>query len=98
VQVTGSNSAITSVDGDITIEGTGGGSGNDNRGISIENGGTISSEGEGDIKIIGTGSIIGGDNNWGVFLGNGGKIESKHKGNITVTANGGGENSSNGYH
>ncbi|BAQ60477.1 alkaline phosphatase [Geminocystis sp. NIES-3708] len=93
VQVTGVNSAITSIDGDITIEGTGGGSGGNNRGVSIESSGVISSSGKANITVTGKASTSAtGSNNRGVMIdGNGSAITSTGSGNITIDGTGGGK-------
>ncbi|BAQ65372.1 choice-of-anchor Q domain-containing protein [Geminocystis sp. NIES-3709] len=97
VQVNSASSAITSKDGNITINGTGMGTGGNNRGVSVENGGVISSTGEATITVIGQGSInpLSTGGNRGVRVDNGGRITSE-KGAIFISGKAGATGESTG--
>ncbi|MGI0481987.1 choice-of-anchor Q domain-containing protein [Geminocystis sp. CENA526] len=90
IQMTGASSTITSKDGNITINGTGRGTGNDNRGVSIESGGVISSTGKATITVIGQGSVnpLSTGGNRGVRVDNGAQITSE-KGAIFISGKAG---------
>lgn len=93
-----SNTLITSIDGDISITGTGGsdGSGADNSGIYILAGSDIISTGTSEyaakITLVGTGGD-GTSTNYGVHITSSGTIISSAYGDISITGNGGSDGS-----
>ncbi|WLT38794.1 hypothetical protein NON20_03215 [Synechocystis sp. B12] len=91
------NGKITSVDGAISITGTGGSGTGSNFGVSVLNNVFVSSTGKGTITIIGTGGN-GSDGNHGVFVATGGVISSTGSGADagTITINGQGSTTATG--
>ncbi|MFP4413548.1 CHAT domain-containing protein [Coleofasciculus sp.] len=81
--------------GNITLEGTAGTGTDGNRGIQIQNSGTVSSN-NGDILLRGAAENATGNNNFGIFMLSGGVVESTGSGNITLEGTGGTEASSRG--
>ncbi len=81
--------------GNITLEGTAGTGTDGNRGIQIQNSGTVSSN-DGDILLSGAAENATGNNNFGIFMLSGGVVESTGSGNITLEGTGGTEASSRG--
>lgn len=81
--------------GNITLEGTAGTGTDGNRGIQIQNEGTVSSK-DGDILLRGDAGNATGNNNFGIFMLSGGVVESTGTGNITLEGTGGTEASSRG--
>jgi len=81
--------------GNIILEGTAGTGTDGNRGIQIQNSGTVSSN-DGDILLSGAAENATGNNNFGIFMLSGGVVESTGSGNITLEGTGGTEASSRG--
>lgn len=81
--------------GNITLDGTAGTGTDGNRGIQIQNSGTVSSN-NGDILLSGEAGNATGNNNFGIFMLSGGVVESTGSGNITLEGTGGTEASSRG--
>ncbi|EDX78529.1 haemagglutination activity domain protein [Coleofasciculus chthonoplastes PCC 7420] len=81
--------------GNITLEGTAETGTDGNRGIQIQNSGTVSSN-DGDILLRGEAENATGNNNFGIFMLSGGVVESTGSGNITLEGTGGTEASSRG--
>jgi len=81
--------------GNITLEGTGGMGTDGNRGIQIQNSGTVSSN-DGDIVLSGEAENATGNDNFGIFMLSGGVVESTGSGNITLEGIGTTEASSRG--
>ncbi|MEQ9625697.1 CHAT domain-containing protein [Coleofasciculus chthonoplastes] len=81
--------------GNITLEGTAGTGTDGNRGIQIQNSGTVSSN-NGDIVLSGEAGNATGNNNFGIFMLSGGVVESTGSGNITLEGTGETEVSSRG--
>ncbi|MFW5667437.1 MAG: filamentous hemagglutinin N-terminal domain-containing protein, partial [Coleofasciculus sp.] len=81
--------------GNITLEGTAGTGTDGNRGIQIQNSGTVSSN-DGNIVLRGEAVNATGNNNFGIFMLSGGVVESTGSGNITLEGTGGTEASSRG--
>ncbi|MEQ9355617.1 CHAT domain-containing protein [Coleofasciculus chthonoplastes] len=85
-------SSVSSVDGDISITGTGGNAtGQENHGVSIQDGALVQSTGTGAIEITGTtdatsNGVFGND---GISIVSGGGVESTGTGNITLVGTGG---------
>ncbi len=87
VYLTGSTTDVTSVDGDVSITGTGGnGSGDDNPGVSLESDSVVQVT-TGALHVSGT---TGAGNSSGVRLSDsdGGRLVSIGSGSITITADG----------
>ena len=87
------NSRVTSVNGDISLQGTSQGTGTDHYGIWV-GGFTVLGFGGGVVQTTGTGNISlegvvnGADNNsQGILVGNNGGIAASGLGNISLTAN-----------
>src|SRR5690606_37896431 len=79
---------ITSVTGDITIEGTGGGNAQRNYGIFLRPNGQIISTGNAKINLTGQGSTSGTNDNYGIVVdGVNSKITSA-TGDVTVLGTG----------
>jgi len=102
----GTPSLVSSIDGDITVIGTGGAGGSNNHGVYVDDGGQIVSTGTASnaakINVTGTGGTGSGDLNHGVFIGiDGGwnagtsasKISSTSGEIVLVAAKGSGANS-----
>ncbi|HAX79297.1 MAG TPA: filamentous hemagglutinin, partial [Cyanobacteria bacterium UBA11372] len=89
------NSKVTSVNGNISLTGTGRGSGKDNYGIWIGRGGggVVESTGTGSVTLTGTGSV-GTDNNIGVIIQQEGRV-SVANGNLSLTGIGKGTGNEN---
>ncbi|AOY79057.2 filamentous hemagglutinin N-terminal domain-containing protein [Moorena producens JHB] len=87
IVVLGSNTRVTSVDGDILLKGISRGTGTENYGIWLGavGGGVVRTTGTGNITLEGIISGIG-NNSEGIFFGDGGAIEAIGSGNITLTA------------
>ena len=86
-----SGTKASAIDGDLTISGSGGGSGYSGIGVDLQAGATVSSTGAGAVKITGTGAATGATGfDIGVYSnGTGTNIESNN-GNITITGSGSG--------
>ncbi|MDJ0745970.1 MAG: CHAT domain-containing protein [Xenococcaceae cyanobacterium MO_167.B27] len=86
----GSNSRVTSVNGNITLNGTGGGTGNSNYGIFVNDGGTIESTETGNVSLTGiAGSDISGSENQGILIFSTNARVGSVDGNISLTGTGG---------
>ncbi|MCA9415848.1 MAG: proprotein convertase P-domain-containing protein, partial [Candidatus Omnitrophica bacterium] len=93
--VLANSSAVTSVDGDITITGTGGADPStgtsDNDGVAILNSGNVTSTGSGSITLRGTGATGGGGariDNEGVSISGGGTTVTTVSGDIILDGTG----------
>jgi filamentous hemagglutinin family protein len=83
-----SNSRVTSVNGSINLTGTSNGTGADNRGIVLLDGGVVQSTGTGTISLTGTGGDGDGENNEGIRIeGTDSRISSVN-GDITLIGTG----------
>ncbi|MBN2520813.1 MAG: filamentous hemagglutinin N-terminal domain-containing protein [Bacteroidales bacterium] len=93
-----STAIIRSVDGDISITGTGRGSGDNNYGISIDDGAIVQSTGTGayaaSINMTGTGSN-GTERNYGLAITLAGSTVTSVDGDITLTGTGQGTTTDN---
>jgi filamentous hemagglutinin family protein len=81
-------SDIISTDGDIVMTGLGGGTGNDNYGIFLQNGATVTSNNDATITLVGTGA----DGTWwnvGTYIVNAGTAITSTTGDIDITGYGG---------
>lgn len=87
IQVTGAGSKITSVDGAITLNGTGGtgGSGTGSRGVSVDTGGLVQATGTASITITGVEGTAGTTLE-GISIESAGTIIATNTGNITFIA------------
>jgi hypothetical protein len=92
IEIGGANARVNTIDGNITIIGTGGSNGSngdDNNGVRIDTGtAAVTSNGTGTITIDGTGGA-GDDNNRGVFITANGTQVTAGGANITITGTGG---------
>ena len=97
VEVTGTNSLITSSGGAVAVTGTGGGSGtsNSNDGVYVGPNGQISAGGTGMVTIIGTGGATSGDSNNGVSVSDSSALITSSGGAVAITGIGGGSGTSN---
>ncbi|MEP0856193.1 CHAT domain-containing protein [Trichocoleus sp. DQ-U1] len=82
------NSKVSSVDGNINIQGTGNGTGAANHGIQVSTGSNVASTGAGNVTLIGT-SNGKGFNNDGISIGTIGSIVQSNSGNLTLTGTSG---------
>lgn len=95
VYLFGTNTAVTSVDGDLSLTGVGGaGSSSSNTGIFLTSAATVSSTGTGinagAVTLHGTGGGTGASaGNWGVSVESGGQITAGGLGGVNVTGLGG---------
>ncbi|MEQ8975513.1 MAG: CHAT domain-containing protein [Coleofasciculus sp. C1-SOL-03] len=92
IRIVGTNSRVSSGDGDISLTGTGGnGTGQENHGVSIQEGALVESTGTGAIEITGTTDATsnGEFGNDGISIVAGGGVESTGTGNITLLGTGG---------
>ena len=94
----GLRSTITSLGGDVRIEGTGGGTGGSgwNRGVAIHPGGLVSAGGSGNVTVIGTSGGADGPYNLGVsVIGTTSPAEiTSSGGNVLVRGTGNGSSAS----
>ena len=81
--------------GNINLQGTAGTGTDGNRGIQIQNSGTVSSN-DGDIVLSGAAGNATGNNNFGIFMLQSSVVESTGSGMITLEGTGGTEASSRG--
>ncbi|MEQ8386118.1 MAG: CHAT domain-containing protein, partial [Coleofasciculus sp. A1-SPW-01] len=92
IRIVGTNSRVSSGDGNISLTGTGGnGTGQENHGVSIQEGALVQSTGTGAIEITGTtdatsNGVFGND---GISIVAGGGVESTGSGNITLVGTSG---------
>lgn len=84
----GETSRVSSLDGNITLTGTGGNGPNGNNGISLEDGGVVQSTGGGTIILEGVGGN-GASGNIGVIVRDTGSAIQSQDGNIELTGIGG---------
>ncbi len=89
IHLLGSNSAIISSGGDISLTGTGGNAANGMRGFFLETGSQITATNNANITIGGTGGSTSGNNRIGVAITGSTSISSEN-GSITITGTGGG--------
>ncbi|MCT7956945.1 CHAT domain-containing protein [Laspinema palackyanum] len=95
--ISGVNTQVSAVDGNINLNGIGGDSGGvlgSNRGISIQDNAIIQTTGIGDIDITGTGGF-GNTYNEGIYLFNSATIQAMGTGSITLNGTGGSGSSNN---
>ncbi|MEZ6057383.1 MAG: DUF4347 domain-containing protein [Planctomycetaceae bacterium] len=91
IRVADVGTAITSVDGDITLTGTTDGSGDDNEGVLIASGGKVASAGTTTnaalVQIFGHGNGVGtlGHGNEGVQISGAGSLVTSVVGDISIT-------------
>jgi filamentous hemagglutinin family protein len=90
----GANAYITSATGNITLNGTGRGSGTDNYGVSLKDGGQITSTGSALLNITGQGSTTGTQYNQGVRIEGTNALITSATGNVTLSGTGGGNGTS----
>ena len=96
VNVTGTNSRITSLGSHVVVIGTSNntGSGALNRGVIVTTGGTITAGGSGNVSVTGTGGSVS-NGNAGVYVaGNTSTMITSSGGNVSVTGTGGGTGNS----
>jgi len=92
IRIVGTNSRVFSGGGDISLTGTGGnGTGQENHGVSIQEGALVESTGTGAIEITGTTDATsnGEFGNDGISIVAGGGVESTGTGNITLVGTSG---------
>ncbi|EDX75594.1 filamentous haemagglutinin family N-terminal domain protein [Coleofasciculus chthonoplastes PCC 7420] len=92
IRIVGTNSRVSSGDGNISLTGTGGnGTGQENHGVSIQEGALVQSTGTGAIEITGTTDATsnGEFGNDGISIVAGGGVESTGSGNITLVGTSG---------
>lgn len=93
VRIEDSGTTVTSsgtATSDITITGTGRGTGSAAHGVQIDNLALVSTTGAGDIAITGTGSTTGTGDAQGVQVNNASIVSNTGTGKITLTGTGGG--------
>ncbi|WP_171187690.1 tail fiber protein, partial [Alienimonas chondri] len=96
VFVLGTNAAVSSVGGGVTVAGAGGSNGSadsdSNHGVYLTGGGTIADTAAGAVSVTGTGGN-GEDDNVGVWVRGTGSTVSSAGGGVTVTGTGGSDGS-----
>ena len=96
VRISDINTMVTSVDGDIVIDGST--PGGDQHGVAIESGATVTSTGDGlnaaNITILGSGADGDGDD-YGVIITDSGSRVTSRDGNISIFGTGGGGTNGN---
>jgi hypothetical protein len=101
VLVDGTNSKITSSGGNVSVTGTGGGSGSSggNHGIYVISTGQITAGGSGTVTVLGNGGTAAmGNRNYGVLVVGAGTQITSSGGNVSVTGTGGGSGTSSDNH
>ena len=106
VQSVSDTSSISSGGGNVTVIGTGGGTGATsarNMGVSVGQSGTttigiITSGGNGSITITGTAGITNGGSDQGVYLNTSCRIAAYGTGSVSITGTGGGAGTSQNNH
>jgi hypothetical protein len=97
ILVDGTNSKITSSGGNVSVTGTGGGSGSSggNHGIGVFSTGQITAGGSGTVTVQGNGGTATmGNRNFGVLIAGAGTQIISSGGNVSVTGTGGGSGTS----
>ena len=90
--LSGAGSTITSAGGNVSVTGTGGGSGasTTNVGIRVVAAGTITAGSSGTVTVNGTGGTTTGNTNYGVYVTGTSSTITSSGGNVSVTGLGGG--------
>jgi hypothetical protein len=98
VFVSDSGSQVTSNGGNVSVSGTGGGtgSGGSNNGVDIESGATITGGTGATVAVQGSGGGGSGGSNDGVFVSGKNSTVTSGAGNVSVTGTGGGTGSGGG--
>ncbi|MEQ1747120.1 MAG: hypothetical protein ABMA02_16945, partial [Saprospiraceae bacterium] len=89
------SATITSAAGNVSVTGTGGGTGSGtNYGVFLSSSGTITAGASGTVTVVGQGSAVAGNNNWGVHTSGANAKITSSGGNVSVTGTGGGSGTS----
>ncbi|MFZ5807604.1 MAG: filamentous hemagglutinin N-terminal domain-containing protein [Verrucomicrobiota bacterium] len=83
------DSSVTTINGDITMRGTGGTGGSDNYGVELNENARVASYGLGNISIYGTGGNDRRGYQYGIYVHNGSSIVSTFGGDIKLVGQGG---------